>query len=522
MGEFIDCTKGFPPTPPSDVCIVGAGAAGITLALQLAGQGKKVTLIESGNFEMEGTTQYLYHGENIGLPYKDLLSCRLRYFGGTTNHWGGVCRNNDPEDHEPRPDLGLPGWPVSHAELLPYVNHAAKMLGMEVDDWDPERQRQKLKLDRNSLEKHSPDISTKVFQRAKVRVFAKEYREDILSNPYINVLLNANLTQVNLSQDGAEVESLAVATLSGFKAKLKAGQYVLACHAIENARLLLLSNNVSKNGIGNDYGHVGQNFMEHPHLYSSSLLPTDHSMADFFTVGKLATHGSSSLISLSNDCLKREGILPYYCRLRSMYDNKGFEGAENLSKRFMEPLDLEMLRSASDVLSDLGGLVRGVKNKVKRGANQPSYFVLDHRIAQSPNPRSRVVLRDEKDALGLRKADLNWELNDIDYRTFQVGQRIVSNVLIKSGVGRIRLNELTKEYVDENVDGHNHHTGTTRMSNNPQDGVVDRNCRIHGVRNLYVSGSSIFPRIGFSGPTMLIVALSIRLAEHLSNEKNDV
>ncbi len=518
MGAFIDCTKGFPPAPPSDVCIVGAGAAGITLALQLATQGKKVTLIESGNFKMEGETQSLYQGKNIGLPYKDLLSCRLRYFGGTTNHWGGVCRNNDPEDHEPRPDLGLPGWPVSHAEFKPYVNRAAKMLGMEVNGWDPNKQKKKLNLERNLLEKYSQDIITKVFQRSKVLRFAKEYHDDIRSNPNISVLLNANLTRVNLNKDGSEVESLSIATLSGLKANLKAGNYVLACHAIENARLLLLSNNIHKKGIGNEYGHVGQNFMEHPNLLASSLLPADYSMADFFTVGKLTTHGSSSLMSLTADCMKREGILPYYCRLRPMYDNKGLEGAENLKKRFMEPLDLEMLRSATDVLSDLGGLIRGVKNKTKTGTPRPSYFVMDHRIAQSPNPRSRIVLRDEKDALGLPKADLNWELNDIDYRTFQVGQRIVSNVLIKAGVGRIRLTELTKEYVDQHVEGHNHHTGTTRMSDNPKDGVVDKNCKIHGIKNLYVSGSSIFPRIGFSGPTMMIVALSIRLAEHMSNE----
>lgn len=518
MGKFIDCTNGFPQELHSDVCITGAGAAGITLARQLAKRGKKVTLVESGNFEIEGTTQYLYQGDNIGLPYKDLLSCRLRYFGGTTNHWGGFCRNNDPEDHEPRPDLGLPGWPVSYDEFLPYVNRAAIMLGMEVAGWDPDKQRQKLNLEQNLLEKNSQDITTKVFQKSKVLSFAKEYKNDIRANPNITVLLNANLTRVNLSADGSEVESLSVATLSGFKASLKAGQYVLACHAIENARLLLLSNNVREKGIGNEYDHVGRNFMEHPHLISSSLLPLDYSMADFFSVGKMRTHGSSSLISLTGDCMKREGILPYYCRLRPVYENKGFEGAEDLKKRFMEPLDLEMLRSATDVLTDLGGLARGVKNRVNKGVPRPSYFVLDHRIAQSPNPLSRIVIRDEKDALGLPIADLNWELNDIDYRTFRVGQRIASNVLIKAGVGRIHLNELSKEYVDENVAGHNHHTGTTRMTDNPKDGVVDRNCKIHGTRNLYMAGSSVFPRVGFSGPTMMIVALSIRLAEYLSDE----
>jgi len=184
----------------------------------------------------------------------------------------------------------------------------------------------------------------------------------------------------------------------------------------------------------------------------------------------------------------------------------------------MEPFSQELFNDIKNVTNNFTGSVNFLSTRYGLSQPLPKYYSLEHRIEQAPNPDSRVVISKTKDALGVPQADLQWKLNKHDYRTFKVGHEKIIKELSALGAGRFITEEITPELVDERATGHYHHIGTTKMSTYPSDGVVDSNCKIHNLSNLYVAGSSIFPTAGYSGPTMMIVAFAMRLAEHVSKK----
>ncbi|NYZ16392.1 GMC family oxidoreductase [Azospirillum sp. RWY-5-1] len=518
MTDFLDAlTDGLPETLDADLCIVGAGAAGITLASQLAGLPLRVLLLEGGGMDLDGATQGLYRGGQRGLRYFDLAACRLRWFGGTTNHWGGYCRPNDPIDYEGRPDLGVPGWPVGDADLRPFIERAAAILGLAPEGWDPAVQLERRKLPAGALvERHSPALVTKVFQISERLRFRALFREALERQENLRVVLHANATAVHLDPDGKRVERLTVRTLGGKSATVRARRFVLACHAIENARLLLASDDVMPDGVGNAHGHVGRHFMDHAQITSGVFLPAKGRFPAIYDFGYMSAIRVNANISLTDAAMREHGVLQYYCRFRPPEDHEGLRAAlARLRDGFWKPFDPGLLEDVADVLEDLPSVADAVLSKYNPPKGDARYYVLDHRIEQAPNPDSRIVLSDRRDALGNRVADLNWALNDLDFRTFREGARIVSSELAALGYGRFQLEELTPELIEGQVRGHYHHIGTTRMSAGPKDGVVDADLKVHGLDNLFVAGSSVFPTAGYSGPTMMLIAFAIRLADHL-------
>jgi choline dehydrogenase-like flavoprotein len=301
---------------------------------------------------------------------------------------------------------------------------------------------------------------------------------------------------------------------------------VLACHAVENARLLLTSNDVMTSGIGNQHDHVGRYFMDHLHIYASKFIPSGRFPALYNRFFAAARNLNANL-GFTDDALRELDVLQYYCRFEPHYaSTEVADAVSGLRDGFMEPGDVGYLRDIAIVLSDLGGaaelvLARRGLSAVKSGetslfaALQPAYFVLDHRTEQAPNPSSRVVISGRRDALGNLIADLDWRLSEPDFRSFRIAQGKLASELSALGYGRFELEEITPEIVQSRVEGHYHNIGTTRMSDDPKAGVVDSNGRVHGVENLYVAGSSIFPTAGYAGPTMMIIGFALRLADHL-------
>lgn len=516
--DFADAlTDDLPEVLETDLCIVGAGAAGMTLAMQLADAPMRILMLESGGMDIDGQTQGLYRGANTGLPYFDLTACRLRYLGGTTNHWGGYCRANDPIDYQGRPELGVPAWPVTAADLEPYVHSAAAMLGLKPEGWDPAVQLRARGLPENDLlEAHSDALMTKVFQISQQVRFRPLYRANLGSQGNLRVLLHANVTHIGLDPDGRRVERLTVRALNGRSTVVRARRVILACHAIENARLMLASDDVMPAGVGNAHGHVGRHFMEHAHVISGVFIPNRGRFPAIYDSGYMASINVNANLSLTEAAMRRRGILQYYCRFLVPQENEAVRAAMGRIKdAFWEPFDPAFLDDIGEVLGNLPSAASAVADKLTTTRGDARYYLLDHRIEQAPNPASRIELSSERDALGNRRANLHWTLNDLDYKTFQEGQAAVAEAMTALGMGEFRLRTLDAEEVDRKVRGHFHHIGTTRMSERPQDGVVDAHCRVHGVENLYVAGSGVFPTAGYSGPTMMLIALAIRLASHL-------
>ena len=506
-------TDHVPDMVQADVVVIGGGMAGLTLATALSGSSRHVTVLESGGETFEGATQELYGGRQTGLPYYDLMTCRLRYLGGTSNHWSGYCRPNDLVDYQARPDVGLPGWPITALDLEPYIVRAATMLGLDPTGFDPKSALRQAGIDERALvENSAPEVVTKVAQIATRIRISELFNPQIQSQKNLQIITHANVTNIGLSHDARRVERLTVKVLGGRQFEVRPRVCVLATHGIENARLLLASNDIQKSGIGNSHDQVGRYFMEHPYVVSGIFAPNPDRFSTLYNHGFQRRRNLNFNISLPDSVMKREGILQYYMRFwpKSESDDE-IEALARLRDGFFRPFRPRMLRDGAKVARSPIETLVGLGERA--GYFKPKLYELDHRIEQAPNPASRVILSSERDALGNQRADLNWDLNEVDFRTFEKGQRAVARAISSAGLGRFKLNSLTPDYVRSKVQGHYHHIGTTRMSESATDGVVNRDCRVHGVDNLYVAGSSVFPSSGYSGPTMMLMSTTLRLAD---------
>lgn len=503
----------------ADVCIVGGGAAGITLARRLGARAGRVLLVESGGWHSSIEAQSLYADPQSGLPYLPLAGCRLRYFGGSTNHWAGYCRLNQPGDFAAREDLGRPAWPVSEAELAPYVAAAYRDLRLGPEPaTDVASVARELRLPVDWLfERQSDQLRTAVSRITPGFRFAAEFAADLAARPALRILLNANVVHLQLSADGTRLDGIRIRTTTGRELTARARRFVLCCHAIENARLLLASDDVQRSGIGNESGHVGRYFQDHPAVVSGVLIPS-RAFPTLYDAGAMLQRQVDFNVGFTAERSRQERILQYFCRfwpIRSSDEVRHALG--RMADGFWRPADLQLLSAMGVVVSDVPQAARLTLERLKLVTPLKLAYQMEHRIEQAPNPASRVTLSDQRDSLGNRRANLAWNLNDVDFRTFEVGQALVIRELSALGVGRFQAPPLTRTLVGLTVEGRNHHIGTTRMSATAADGVVDRNCRVHGVGNLYLGGSGIFPTSGDGSPTLLLTAFAMRLADHLES-----
>jgi len=498
--------------------VVGAGAAGLTVVRRLAERIPGVILIESGGFEIEGDTQSLYSSQMRGLQYYDLAASRLRYFGGTTNHWAGFCGVYRSIDYEARPSLGLPGWPVTEADFRPFILEAAHGLGLQDPFLGPSELLNAAGIGHGGLEELS---STKL--EAKVSQIGQEddirlgprYRSEVGTNRNIRAYLYLNAVHIELAPDAASVVNLRCATLTGKQVTVTARVFVLCCHAIENARLLLTSNNVETEGIGNNFGHVGRYFTDHLDVIASKFVPSE-AFPGFLNFEFGEAHSLANGIGINDGTIRDHDLVQYSCRFDPVYlEPKTAEAIDRVRKNFMEPGDISFLRDVATLSADLSAVPGYFAARRKMYSAKPVYYSLQHHLEQAPNANSRIVISNRRDALGNLIADLDWHLAEPDYRSLKVGQDLLGAELAALGWGRMMPEQIEPELVNSRVAGEHHNIGTTRMSAMPSGGVVDSKCRVHGVANLYIGGSSVFPTAGGGSPTMLIIAMASRMAEHL-------
>lgn len=508
-----------------DLCIVGGGAAGIALAREFVNSPLNVCLLESGDFEYDLTTQSLYSGENIGLPYFPLEACRLRYFGGTTNHWSGQCAPLSELDFEVRPWVAHSGWPISKADLDPFYERAQSVceLGNYVYD---ERMFDALEIEQPDLDLER--LKTFFFRYSPPIRFGEAYRGDLRTAENIQILLNSNALNLSTNDAGTQVEQIEFSTINGRSGSVRARAFVLACGAIENARLLLLSTDSNPNGLGNQHDLVGRFFMEHPEGPSGTLISQDPmSLLYSFTrhwrggIQFRPAFRTADALQRQEEVLGACSVLEYTVRAdsgttaaisigRSL--SNGERPGELASKLWRILLDLdEVLPNAYRYL------VQG-----KEPIAKPERLFFKTLSEQAPNPSSRVTLSDEEDALGKRRVRMDWRLTDMDKKTIDVLTTTLGIEFGRLDMGRVQLDDWLADTSNSwqteggrNLRGGFHHMGTTRMSANPAEGVVDADCRVHGISNLCIAGSSVFPTSGHVNPTLTIVALALRTADHL-------
>ncbi|HVH66422.1 MAG TPA: GMC family oxidoreductase [Gemmatimonadales bacterium] len=496
-----------------DLCIVGAGAAGITVALEWIGSRHKVLLLEGGGLEYEPAMQDLYRGAIVGLPYFPLHAARLHYFGGTTGHWAGFCATLDPIDFEKREWVPSSGWPLRREDLDPFYARAQPLLELGPYEYAADAWRKRdaaltpLPLD--------PRVMwTKMFQFSPPTRFGKRYRDAIVGARNVHLYTHANVCELEANEPVSAVDGLRVRTLDGKEHRVRARHYVLACCSIQNARLLLASNRRATGGrlggLGNAHDLVGRFFMEHIEMPGGHFaLAASHSQymkMYALEFGKTRVRGEMALTAAVQ---REQRILNGTV---SLEPGALDEVAKSTFEQFTPKLVAEFRKEESE---DTSGSSEGPSPETSR------FFHLMTRVEQSPNPDSRVTLSAERDALGMPRVKLDWRLTELERRSFRVMYEVMARELGRSGAGRVQLLDWVRQ--DEapwpsNISGGWHHMGTTRMHGDPRSGVVDANCQVHGLDNLHVAGASVYPTGGAANPTLTLVALSLRLSDHLKSK----
>jgi len=512
----------------TEVCIVGAGAAGITLAREFAGHSFRVCLLESGGLEFDKETQSLSEGETVGLPYFPLHTARLRYFGGTTNHWGGWCRPLDEIDFEKRDWVPHSGWPFPRAHLDPCYERAQPICQLgpfayDAEAWEDPPTRPRLPFTGGR-------VLTKIWQIGPPTRFGTEYRNALARAANIRTYLNANVVEIETTRTAQKVTRVRVACLQGNRFWVSAKLFILATGGIENPRLLLLSNAVQRTGLGNQNDLVGRFFMEHPQLWSGPLLLSDAAfpmtLYALHTVTKTAVIGC---VAFAEEVQRREELLNACVFLEPQ--PLGAEAAPRAAAVSRSPSQLVRKGSIPDGFeTHLGQVIADIARvpmtRTRRAAGDaPARLIkLLLRPEPAPNPESRVTLASARDRLGKRRVRLRWQLHDRDQRSLSRAQQILAEEVGRAGLGRLRVTRDDDEAAPAaprdqapwtGLQGSYHHMGTTRMHVDPKQGVVDVNCRVHGISNLFIAGSSVFPTSGYANPTLTIVALAVRLADHV-------
>ena len=531
--RFADANDFTPgSTLDADICVVGAGVAGLTVALGLDGAAQTVCVIESGGFGPDEETQALYDLDVVGYPVRENFMSRARYFGGTSNLWAGRSMRLTPLDFTRRHWVPDSGWPIRYEEVDRYYPDAARILGLPSD---AALQRVIQGSRTHAAERHLVDTvdlepNVSAWARQPLR-FGKAFRRRLETSRNVSVCVNANVTGLELNAGGSAVESCTAVTLSGRTVHVRARHFVLACGGLETARLLLASRSISAAGIGNQHGVVGRYFMDHPRaVFGRVLLSAPQKLPGL--LGLPLADGMAQIgIQLRGDIQERERLLNSYVTLERNWSDRtarayqsvvhsakimfrrGYAGRRvGLSRpKLAKVPELIYLLAPRELMPhSLYRVARQLKERYSAGVTE---LVVVNYCEQAPNPQSRVYLGGERDRLGMPRLVLDWKVGAQETDTLVRFHQILDGHLRQSGLGR--LDSADAQVGELRFSDASHHLGTTRMSDDPRTGVVDEHCRVHDVANLFIAGSGVFPTAGHANPTLTIVALAMRLAAHV-------
>ena len=453
----------------------------------------------------------------------------------------------DDTDFEPKEKVPHTGWPFRKSHLEPYYERAQSFLGIapyDLSRWEDRDEARRLDFGGNR-------ITTSIVQFGPRDVFLKDCRERIASSNNVHAYLKLNVIEIESNEEGTRVLRVRVATLDGKHLGIAARSFVLAAGGIENARLLLLSHGTVKAGLGNQNDLVGRFFIDHYGLFGGMVFPADRSIFNrmaLYDLRRVNGFAGMGIVVPTQETIRRESLLntaTYLVPKHPTYHHsrKSFHAWRLLKARILKrPVERKPDRP-DGIAEHLRRIVVGTAayfphklyRKLIVGRPFPETSIIwgswselpnkerefgaieiQQLLEQAPDPGNRVLLSDERDRLGCRKAKVDRRLNEIDWENIRRTNLILKQEFARSGIGRFVIDKdfVTPEFSSVSH-GASHHMGTTRMHGDPKRGVVDATCRIHGMANLYVAGSSVFPTGGFANPTLTIVALTIRLADHL-------
>ena len=504
------------------IVIVGAGAVGLILGVQLAKCGRRVVIIESGGRHFESGVQALNEAEVVGRPHLGIADGRGRLLGGTTNLWGGQLLAFDPLDFEARPWMGAEAWPIRRSDIESYYAKAALTLGLDSKAGNDEQIWSELALQKLDL---GPAFSTILTRWMREPKLARHFASELTSNPNIKVLLHATCVDIAFSDTSGAAESVVVAAPDGGRHHIPAEKIILACGTIESCRLMLTlaSRHSSRPWARNAW--LGRGFQDHLDVRAGSVEVINHSaFQDTFDNIILRGYKYQPKIAASSH-LQRSSLIS---NISASFISES-SASEHLGN--LKIAARSFLSGATQ--PNLRGAFAGLVATVRVWAPLVRRYIRDHRILslsdkgiylnlhceQIPLASSRIYLSETRyDAFGQPQAILDWRVDGRELLAMQSFTTMLAVRLEQVGLARIHIHPMLQEadtrFLEKCRDT-NHHCGGLRMSKNASQGVVDENLEVHGIPNLYVAGAAVFPSSSFANPTFTAMALALRLADHL-------
>jgi choline dehydrogenase-like flavoprotein len=513
----------------------------------LSDAGIDVLLLEAGGFKHDAKAQSLYRGTVLDPSLHNPLEAhRARRFGGTTNIWGGRLVPFDPIDFERRDWIAASGWPIGIEDIAPFYPQANELCDGGQFEYSvagsfPVSGREMIRGFQGEY------FSADTIERFSMPTnFGRRYREPLAAAANLRVLLHANVMEIQLDEAGKTVVSLDIRTDQGKRLQVVAKKFVLGAGGLETVRLMLASNGVHKNGVGNDHDGVGRYYMAHLAGTIGTFAPApgtgavwnEYEIADHevYCRRRLALRPEAQRKSRSGNFIARL----HHTRISDPSHGSGvlssfrlgrFAIPERFRTRLQEDVSswTDLAHHTVNVLRDLPAIVgfagHMLTKRLLAARKYPSVVIrprsnrysLDFHAEQEPNRVSQVRLSvTERDEFGMPRLEVDWRYTQQDVATITNSLALFAEDVARSGCGTYRFqpDEVENEIRRYGAYG-GHHLGTTRMGSDPLTSVVDANCRVHGLNNLYIAGGSVFATSSQANPTLTAVALALRLGNHL-------
>lgn len=489
-----------------DVCIIGGGVVGITLAMYL-NKNLNIVLLEAGGLNYSEESQEVYKGNQVGFNTSYSLKFRGgRWLGGSSNMWGGRCFPFSSIDFKKRDYVKYSGWPIEKKDLDFYDEETRLILDL------PSLPQQGFYKGWTDVLEKSDDYfrGTKFSYSVPPTNFKTKYEDELKSRSNIHCYINANLTDMTLAENLSSVQNIEVTNYQKRVFNTSAKVFILATGGIENPRLLLNFNKQAKNGIGNENDLVGRFFSEHINSHVGTFIMEDSAKNAFFNADSPKDKKFVWSTIAPTEKLQREKQIGRF----EISVRPRLKLFSPLSKKFKEKIkDIVCL---TDWTKNLAVKINGREFTCE---HYDGFLMITQ--GQEPNPLSRVTLGNDTDKFGLKRVVLDWKFSENDALTCKKGIMSFSKRFAESNLGRVNIADwlLKKDikYVDNRYTTGGHHLmGTTRMGSSPKDGVVDSNLKVFGIDNLYIGGTSVFPTYGAVNPTFNMVQMTLRLADHLN------
>ncbi|MGD0797866.1 MAG: GMC oxidoreductase [Acidobacteriaceae bacterium] len=531
-----------------DLCVVGTGPVGMAMALEFDRLGDEVLVLESGGTEVNPVAAEASRAHIVD-PARhaamEIAVCRV--LGGTSWTWGGRCVPFDDVDWMARDYVADAHWPLRHEEIRPWYAPAAEYLLCGSGPFClPHRPPLGAGLTLDHVERWARES----------RVIL-EHRDRVLQSKRIRLVLKSTVTGLNLSADGDRVESLAVATPEGART-VKARRIVLAMGGVETTRLLLHAQQRLPGAFGGLDGPLGRYYMGH----------ISGKIADIEFNDPASIHRLDFKLDETGTYYRRRFMLTADVQLQSRLlntafwpDNPPFHDPGHRSGvlsgvflalafppsgRLLLPEAIRRAhvgpgpyRRAAHLRNAILGAPKGAKDiyrilrdRFLRKPRKPGFllesssgrYALHYHAEQIPHPDSRITLAPDRDFFGVPRAVIDLRFTPQDVQSVIDSHALLDQALKANGIGRLRyLYEpalLPDRIYAQASDGY-HQMGTTRMGDDPRQSVVDADLKVHGVENLYVASSSVFPTSGQANSTLLAVAFGVRLASDLHRKQQD-